>query len=200
MTDQVETPSADGPPVLAKPTGDARADSRAQHDHFHALVKYFDANPSKGLKRDDVGNTVSAAPAVTPNADDAALVEATHADAFKRFNGNNPQVNAVIARMYTDLHAGRALDRDAISAAFGEAIATPESRREAAAMAEAQQHVSEDGFIASEHLPRHVTRGYQLPHGEFHLQQTAELLKFAADNNVDQATVDAFIAWQEEQG
>lgn len=193
-----ETPSTDSMPVLAKPTGDARADSRAQHDHFHALVKYFDANPSKGLTRDEVGNTVSAAPAVAPNADDAELVKATHADAFKRFNGNNPQVNAIVDRMYQDLHSGKPLDRQALSAAFSAAIQTPDSLADRAALDDLSKVLDADGGVRADQIPQRLLGDYTLPKDRvYDAESTVAGLKLARQMNLTQDQLDAYLAAQD---
>lgn len=188
------------PSEAPKPTGRIFDDAAAREAHFKAGVAWFERHPEKGYRSPtrvpDVGEAPVQPSGPQQNVDDAALLEATRADAFKRFGVSNSQVNKLLFQMQGDVLAGKRIAVDDYAAAFAEAVATPETRREAAAIAEAQQHVSEDGFIDSAKLPKHVTRGYQLPAGEYHLEQTADLLKFAEAKGVSQDIVNAFLEYQ----
>jgi len=195
------TPNADERPSYPAKTGNPRTDSAALHAYEKQTAAWFEKNPEKGyVNHTAVANApVDARPAATTlNADDAALVRETQADAYARFGAQgNSQVNALVAKMYEDLHSGKRIDRDAYAAQFKEAVATPQSRAEAAAIAELQKHVGADGFVSHDKLTREMRRGYALPAGEYHAEQTVELLKFAQANNVSQDVVDAFVRWQD---
>lgn len=201
MSDQnTETPNADPYPEHPKLTGNDRTDSVLRHQFFAEGVRWFERNKQAGLTRNDSGVTVSAAPAsvATPDAADAELVMSLRKEAMITHRVRNSALNALVEKAHMDVLAGRALDREALEAAYGEAIATPESRATAKAVETLSKVVDSEGNVAHSAIPRELLHGFSLPAGTYRAAETIALLKQAAELGLTDEQVAKYIAMTEE--
>lgn len=180
-------------PVAPASTGNALVDSRARAEHFKALTAHIEMQGEPAPVQTQPNGAQSSD--VRPNAEDAELLKATHADAMKRFSGN-AQVNSVIDQAYRDLHAGKRLDREAMSAAFAKATETSETRADAAAVHELARAVDPEGNITPDRIPRRLMHGYSLPAGVYVAEQTIGLLSTARELGLTQSQIDRYVELQ----
>lgn len=193
MDQLAEIQTADMPQPPA-PTGNARADSLARVEYEKQLTAYFE-NRGGFQQRTQLQETAAQPTGVQPNADDLAVIAATHADLLKRFPDNN-QAREILERARFDVYAGKRLDREALSAAFAKAVETSEDREIKAAVDQLSAAIDANGAIAHDKIPARLMRGYSLPVGSYDAEETIAGLKLAAELGLTQEQVNRYIELQ----
>lgn len=201
-----ETPTTEDtyPAYPVKTPGmDARAYSKALAEHAKAGEAYFTRYPERGYRDPNHVPGVGEAPAPAApkvDANDQALLDATRADAWKKFGATgNSKVNELLFRMQGDVLAGKKLDTAGYGAEFAKAIETPESRATAKAVDTLAKAIDSDGNVAHNAIPRELMHGFSLPPGIYEAETTIALLKTAADLGLTDDQVAKYIELQEQQ-
>lgn len=197
--DQLSEIQATDLPQPPAPSGNARADSVARAAYEQNLTRYFEQRHGGGFQQRTELRDANAQPTgVQPNADDLAVIEATHKDLYKRFPDNN-KAREILERARMDVFAGKRLDREALSTAFAQAVETPEDRETKAAVDQLMTVVDQNGAIHHDKIPARLMHGYSLPPGLYDAEVTVGLLRTAKELGITQDQVDKYVAMQADE-